>query len=429
MKKEEFNENVPINVPRSHWLNMEKKRYSDPKIFIPKKNGRTTIEPNNRWYVYFYWRSEPNGSYDTKKTFTKGINRIKTIKERKAAANVLKDALQSALDRGWNPVTKKTSKVKLTKSTMTVKDAFDLAYKIKASTKKEPTLKGYKFHTDRFLHWAQKNGFTGAPIRKFTIDHFYEFYDYLRFEYKKENGEHLSATSINNNRRTMSAFFTTLKNERIIDQNFIRDIPKLDEEPENNKAFTLEEIQEIKKVLLKKDPYLIHFISFIIYPILRPREICRLKIKDLNLSQKILSVETKTEVLSRRRIIEKLNPTIEALNVKSFPGNYDLFTNENTSKEWNTAKLQSKVDHFSARFKVIKESMGYGREYGLYSFRHSAIVDLYYSHQREGLGDQEILLKLMPYTLHKSISGIKNYLRNLVKVIPQDHSDFYTIDF
>lgn len=429
MKKEEFDENVPVNVPRLHWLNMEKKRYSDPKIHIPKRNGRATIQPNRRWYVYFYWRSDPSGPLDKKFSFTKSINRIKEVKERRAAAKILQQAISSALERGWNPITKETSKVKPAKARMTVEKAFEFAYTIKASTKKEPTLKGYKFHTDRFLDWSKRNGFLGASISKFTLDHFYEFYDYLRFEYRKENGQHLSATSINNHKRTMSAFFTTLKNERIIATNFIKDIPKLEEEPENNKAFSFTEIQEIKKVLLKKDPYLIHFISFMLYPLLRPREICRLKVKDLNLEQGILSVQTKTEALSQRRIIVKIKPTIEALAIGNSPGNYHLFSNENKPKDWSTAKLQSRVDHFSARFKKIKTEMGYGRDYGLYSFRHSAIVDLYYSLQKTGLGEQEILLKLMPYTLHKSIAGIKNYLRNLVKTIPPDHSDIYTIDF
>jgi len=166
-----------------------------------------------------------------------------------------------------------------------------------------------------------------------------------------------------------------------------------------------------------------------LYTILRPREICRLRVKDLHREQSFLSVETKTDESSHRRIIEKLKPTLDAMQLDKSPGEYHIFSNMNRPRDWSEVDLKSRVDHFGERFRKIKTEMGFGREYSLYSFRHTAIMDLFHSLQRSGMGEQEILFKLMPITQHKSVAGIKNYLRQHKKSIPPDHSDIYTLEF
>jgi integrase len=401
-----------------------KKRYSIPKVYIPKTQGSPDLE--KRWHVYFYWRTHKDGILDKKFTYTKGINRVKTLGERKKAATALKDAVHVILERGFNPTQK--SIVKAT-SDFSISEALDRALLIKSKTRKQPTIDGYEFHLNRFKNWLEKNGYAGMGCDAFGIDEFYEYLDYIRFDYKMENGEGLSGTSVNNHRRNLSAFFTTLKNERLIRHNFVKGIPNVDQDPENNRAFSSHDMKKIKTYLVGNDPYLIHFISFLIYPILRVREICRLKVKDINTEQWILNVETKTDKNSTRRIIEKIKPTIEAMELSNHLPDHDLFTNKNRPRNWDEATLKSKVDYFGKRFGKVKKALGYGREYGLYSFRHTAILDLYNSLVDEGMSEQEILFKLMPITQHKSIAGLKNYLRNHKKSLPQDHSDIYTIDF
>lgn len=425
------NENHPRNNPINFNEIMGKKRYSTPKLFIPRVNGRPTVATGKTWYVAFYWRTDPNGPLDKKFTFYRGINRLKTAKERRKAGKALAKAYELALERGWNPETKKVEvEKKRFEKVMTVENALKHALELKSRNKKNTTTIGYEFHLNRFLEWAKTKGYLGMEVKKFNIDHFYEFLDWIRFEYiNDKTGQPLSGTSVNNHKRSLSSLFTTLKNERIVSQNFLRGIPNVDEDPLNNKAFTIDELQRIKKVLQMEDPYLIHFISFMIYPLLRPREICRLKVKDLNTDQWILSVETKTEKSSLRRIIERIRPTIESMNIANAPGDYHLFSYHNKPAPWEGVSLKTKVDHFGKRFRDIKNRMGFGREYGLYSFRHTAIMDLYHSMQRDGMGEQEILFKLMPITQHKSVAGIKNYLRNHRKSIPPDHSAIYTIDF
>ncbi|MDN3595339.1 tyrosine-type recombinase/integrase [Zunongwangia endophytica] len=435
MKKKLKNENVPRNVPRNTTISLEismsQKRYSQPKLYIPKTNGKPTVGPGKRWNVNFYWRTNPDGPLDRKFTFTKKINRLKTVKERKIAGKHLVSILTTALERGWIPDNEeRNKKSKKRGPQMTLATAMEYAYKIKLkSGKKESTLNGYDFHKNRFLDWAKSNGYYGLDPARFSIDHFYEFLDWLRFDYVNEQtGKEVSGSSVNNHKSSLSALFTTMKNERHIPYNFIKDIPNVESDPVNNKAFTVEELKVIREELEKTDPYLIHYVSFVIYSLLRPLEICRLKVKDINTKNWLLQVETKTDDLSVRRVIEKLKPTIKEMELQNSLPSYTLFTNQNKPADWDVS-LKSKADHFGKRFREVKTRLGFGREYGIYSCRHTAIMNLYNSLIDEGLGEQEILFKLMPITQHKSVAGIKNYLRKHKKSIPPDHSNIFTLEF
>jgi integrase len=436
MKNKKKNEIVPVNVPGnsliSFEISMAQKRYSQPKLYIPRVNGKPSVATGKRWYVSFYWRTDPKGPLDRKFSFTKKINRLKTVKERKMAGNHLVSILTYALERGWVPDKAERNSVKSKKRgpNMNLGTAVDYAYKIKLKSGRKPsTLNGYEFHKNRFLEWAKNNGYYGLDPARFGIDQFYEFLDWLRFDYVNENtGREVSGSSVNNHKGSLSALFTTMKNERLIPFNFIKDIPDVEAEPVNNKAFTMEELQLIKDELEKTDPYLKQYMAFVIYSLLRPLEICRLKVKDLNTKNWLLQVETKTEDLSVRRIIEKLKPTIKEMELEKYPPSYNLFSNKDQPADWD-ASLKTMADHFGKRFRVVKTRLGFGREYGIYSARHTAIMNLYNSLVDEGKGEMEILFQLMPITQHRSIAGIKNYLRKHKKSIPPDHSNIFTLDF
>ena len=264
-----------------------------------------------------------------------------------------------------------------------------------------------------------------------SLQYIYSYLVYLKREYKnKRTGKGLSNTSIGNTKRVISSLFTELKNRRLIQHNFIKDIPTIKSKPIKNRPFTYNELQDIKNYLQAHDPYMISFLSFMIYPLLRPREICRLKIEDLNTRDWIIGVETKTENRSYSRIIQKMRPAIEAMKIEGLPGGYSLFTPENKPGVWETSREDSRVTYFSRqRFRKVLDAMGFGKEYSLYSVRHSAIGDLYIGKQKEGLSEREIIYQLMPLTGHKSEAGLRNYLRDIKSVLPPDHSGVYTIDF
>lgn len=73
---------------------------------------------------------------------------------------------------------------------------------------------------------------------KNVIYDFYQFLDYLQLEYvNKKTGKNISNTSIDNTKRVISALFTELKNKKLIEYNFIKDIPKIKSKPVKKQTF------------------------------------------------------------------------------------------------------------------------------------------------------------------------------------------------
>ena len=75
--------------------------------------------------------------------------------------------------------------------------------------------------------------------------------------------------------------------------NFIKNIPVLKSIPERNKTYSSKQEQDIFNYLEEKDPILLLFIKFISYNFLRPIEVCRLQIRDINLVDKTISFKAK----------------------------------------------------------------------------------------------------------------------------------------
>ena len=140
-------ENIKITV------SLAKKRYTIPKLYIPrdKKTNKALVGKGNLWHIYFYWRKTEGGPLTGPYTFKKGINRLKTVQERKVAGKALVAAYTEALSRGWNPDTKKVDKKPVNKQKQkntTLGNALEYALNIKKRTKKQHRQRKQRTHTN-----------------------------------------------------------------------------------------------------------------------------------------------------------------------------------------------------------------------------------------------------------------------------------------
>ena len=151
---------------------------------------------------------------------------------------------------------------------------------------------------------------------------------------------------------------------------------------------------------------------------LRPREILRLQIKDLKTVDFFLKVETKTEALATVKIVDKIKTIIASMELENYPPDFFVFTPEGRPGKWDS-KLNSKVGYIGKRFAKVKAALEFSEEYGLYSFRHSAIANLQENLDKMGFSEIEIIHKIMPITRHKTEKAVKTYLRGLKKYSPK----------
>lgn len=424
MKLEIIIQKQPAKQPITITVTGGMKNYSEAKLYKTRIDGKPVIIPGRNWHVYFYYRNPETGKMQ-KFTNTHRINQFKTVKERTAAGKSWVKAMNILLDQGYNPfstdgILQKDYEIKF----FTLKEGLEHAYKNKIGTWKTATASDYHTRLTVFLQWCTKNGLSQKNIHEINELHIISFMNWL----VAPNGRNVGKTSQDNYKRCLSGLFGKLVKDKILISNPVAGIETKKDDPIKNTPFTGPQILDIKKYLLAKDEKLYHFICHVIYAFLRPREIIRLTAGDIRLKENILTVETKTKRKEVKRLIEPVISFYKKIEVDKLPKKAHIFTDSNEVKVWEALE-KTKVDHYGHRFTLVKKHFGYGSEYGIYSFRHTAALDLYNRFVKDGLTHREAVLKLMPIIGHNNEKTTEKYLRDVGAMLPKDYGELYSLGF
>ena len=407
-----------------------KKLFSSPKIY--NANG----DLNKRWYVYFSYRNPESGKLERMQNIYGKVNIYKSKEERLSVLIIYRKNLHKLLKEGYNPFGDNTalynnsraksndSSLAISKtiakseedspeeSIMTLKQAFDYGLKLKDKLLSPTTKYSYENKVNNLLKWMEENHPELKTIDSLNKKIVNEFLNSILYRTSPRNR--------NNYRGDLRSIIQALEDNDIIDNNFINKIPVLKSIPQRNKTYTAETQENIYTYLKEKDPILLLYIKFISYNFIRPIEVCRLKIGDINLRNKTVQFKAKNSPLKTKIIPQIL---IEALpNISKMNKDLFLFTPEKMGGVWDTAE-DNKRNYFSKRFKkVVKDHFGLGEDYGLYSFRHTYITKLYRK-MVEKSTPFAVKSKLMLITGHSSMTALEKYLRDIDAELPEDYSE------
>jgi integrase len=292
-----------------------------------------------------------------------------------------------------------------------INTSVDLALNTKSKVLSGISYKNFKNRIERFKKWLNDEGYNlkeGISIinKKLVI------------QYLNTVLQATSPRNRNNTRTDISSLFQTLEDNEIIENNFVKKINVLKSVPERNKTYTTTEQKDIFKYLEKHDAVLYLFVQFISYNFLRPVEVCRLKIGDIDLIDKKIYVRAKNKPVKIKiipDILIKQLPDLSKLNKIDF-----LFTPNEIGGEWE-AKENNKRNYFTKQFKKVKDHFGLGKDYGLYSFRHTFITKLY-KEMAKTATPFEVKSKLKLITGHATMDALELYLRDIDAVLPEDYS-------
>lgn len=395
-----------------------KKPYSIPKIYTGNDNLK------KRWYVYYYFRNPKTGLLEKMGNIYGNSNHYKTKAERLSILTSLQKNLLKLLKKGYNPFkgnqelyNKEIEKtpsiiVDVEELKLTIKEAIDFSLKLKKQTLSHTSYRGLSNRMNNFIEWIEKNHSKLKTIEDLSKKNLTEFLNYQL--------EKTSARNRNNFRADLSSVFQVLEDNEVIIVNYVKKIPTLKSIPTRNKTYSSELQQNIYTHLENNDPLLLLYIKFISYNFLRPIEVCRLKVKDINIKERKLQFKAKNSPLKTKIIPEILInelPDLSSLNPED-----NLFTSNQIGGEWNTNE-NNKRNYFSKRFKkVVKDHFKLGTEYGLYSFRHTFITKLY-KELVKGSSPFEAKSKLMLITGHSTMDALQKYLRDIDAELPEDYSD------
>lgn len=429
-----------------------KLNYSEPKIYtggvnISSWSKLSTKEQkkalSKSWYIYYSFRNPSTGRLERQTNIKAGVNLYKDKKSRYHILKQLKKSLEYILNQGYNPYQDNTSlanfiekllnneektnidnsdngKTKPKNQQITennlvkfysIEKAFELGLNIKSKVLNEISFKNFKGRINRFKKWLVKSNISLdtdiSELNKKVV-----------IQYLNDVLQISSPRNRNNTRTDISSLFQTLEDNEVIQNNFIKKINVLKSVPERNKTYTSTEQKDIFKYLKEKDPILYLFVQFISYNYLRPVEVCRLKIGDIDLVDKKISVKAKNHPVKTKIIpnilIEQL-PDISTMNKNDY-----LFTKDKIGGKWDT-KENNKRDYFSKQFKKVKDHFGLGKDYGLYSFRHTFITKLYKEMAKTST-PFEVKSKLKLITGHATMDALELYLRDIDAVLPEDYS-------
>lgn len=431
-----------------------KKQFSIPKIYSAKENL------SKRWYVYFSFRCPKTGKLKRMQNIYGKANFYKTKEERLAILTSHRKNLLILLKKGYNPfgnneelyneinppkeekvvpktaqkktiekiakeivldknieekpTDKRTTEHKKDINSLLINDAFEFALDLKAKVVKENTIYDYKRKSIHFTKWLAE---TKPEIKYISEINRQDLVSYLNSILLNT-----SARNHNNYRVELGSLFQVLKNNEYVKENYIIGIPILKTKPEKHKRFTEEKQIEIFNYLDKEDKIMSLFIKFVSYSLIRPVEICRLKIKDIDLENNTMQFKAKNSPLKTKiipDILLKELPDLSKLDKETY-----LFSPNKFGDFW-IATDNNRRDHFSKRFKIVKKHFQLDGDYTIYSFRHTFIFVLY-NNLRKTKSPFEAKSELMLITGHKSMTSLEKYLRNIDAELPKDYSNLFS---
>lgn len=430
----------------SAYVLSKKRLFSRPKIYT----GNNDL--SRRWYVYFSFRDPETGRLKRQTPIYGDANCYKTKEERIVVLSVYKNLLLDLLKKGFNPykdntelykkLNNKKSEYKASEMTIsnagrpivhdvpkergatnenitnqqgetTLEKAFEIDFEIKSEILKTSSQRSYNSHISVFKKWLKDNYSELEYIEQVDKPIVVEFLDYILTKSKS------SARNRNNYRASLSSLFSTLEERELVQVNFVKKTKVYNTSPTRNKSYTVNQQKEIFDYLQNEDTTLLLFIKFVSYNFLRPIEVCRLRVGDINIDENTLSFKAKNSAFKTKiipKILSKELPDLSKLGKDDF-----LFTPEGIGGKWNGSD-DTKRNYFTKRFKkVVKKRFSLGEEYGMYSFRHTFISRLY-SELVKGSSPHEAKSKLMQITGHSSMRALEAYLRSIDAELPEDYS-------
>jgi len=331
-----------------------------PKLTIP-------ANPEHQWYISFWCPNPDNPSQFLRVRKMDDINAFKGYQARMKRSRYWITYYTEKLIEGWNPFNKVIEDTVREK-----KSAFTLSYSIKLYLKEKQfsvslnTYHKYKYCLEGFLQWMTEKKLADLHIENVDLRHVLEYRNH-----QLENKTWANKTS-NTFIAACSTFFRYMIDnyEYVIIKNPIRGVKKLSFTVKGNKAYSEAQIAALKKIMLRDNPYLYFFCQTIYNTCTRPQAETRLlKCGDFDFNRKVLCIRadiSKTNVTQYIPLSDSFITLLKENGIDTAFPEYYVFTSLKSPGE-RPLHQESLQNWFSD----IKKELNMGREYTLYSWKHT----------------------------------------------------------
>ena len=355
------------------------------------------------WYILFYvWNVQKNDLVRKRKFLPKHL------KSTRQKMNFIEDYIEQInilLEQGYHidkvKAEQEALKQELNKNNPTYKKVLEM-YLRYCETHAENSSKEINNKHNimlTFLKWCHSRYYDVDYLTDVTKPITQEYLDYLLVD------KGLQAKTINNTIGRLKNFYNVaIKRDWYTGVNPFNHIEKRKTTyGEKNTAYTDQQIKEIITYCKEHDVYLYYFICFIYYALMRPAEIKRLRVENIDMNRRLIRIYSHQSKVKNHDILPIADTLYEVLlkmEIQKYPPEYFVFSNKQRPGEIQLGRVWT-----STHFKVVKEHFNLGPNYSIYGFKHTAVCR-WYEHNKD-------LVRVQRMCRHATIDMTSRYLKSL----------------
>jgi integrase len=387
------------------------KNYTEPFLSkgkavktAPKGSTKAKEEAKQNWFINFSFFNPVTGKMQRFRK-TRDGNRIKDLDKKVAHFNALKAMYEELLSGGWNPIDEESNaELRRTAIAITLvegRDLFKAYHQSKGSRPK--SISTYLSKVNALIEHF------GAETKANEITDF-----------------HIT-TFLNHQEATLGWIGTTYVNSKIALNNYFRYLtvnkyipanPVTNTETrkkiktESHQVFNEDDFKLIMDWLNQKDAYAALFCKSIYYTCIRPKELRHLQLKHMDMKKGTITVPANI-AKNKKALPVSIDPSLmlELNKLQIDKQNPESYLFGSTSNIIGSKRIgdNTPYDHFQ---RCLKDLELLGRNYTLYSFKHTSNVKKF----KSGWS----LAEICAANRHSSIAETETYLKDLLKDVKHD---------
>lgn len=374
--------------------------------FTATKPVISLIDASQMQYEVIFFVYDQDGKKHPKR-FKRGINSLK-IKERKSQAEAVADVLWEGLQNGWNPLIQKYPSFKKVEEDL-VKLTFSTALDFALNIKKE-FLSKWSFYDYRgCVRFMKKAAGTCSLLNTLIRDVKRKDIRMIVATAKEQN--EWSNNARNKYLSILKSLLTVLVDEERLEYNPAHQIKdEKTNETEGYKRLTDEEKEMIAGALYQHSPDFFEYLMFIYQLGIRRTELLLVKVKDINLQRRQITIRADVAKTNRPRVVPITDDLYDILmkrEVWSLPKDWYLFSNDkfrpgegdyhpNVPTEWWSNLVQKKLGidckMYSLKHKGADDKIETGLDLDvlktLYGHRSKQMTEIYAKAVKEKYNEQ-----------------------------------------
>lgn len=297
------------------------------------------------------------------------LDRCKTVSERRTMASLLITSITQRLMKGWNPFVASDSTRHLTAFSEVLGKYRDYISAMEAKgTLKRKTAYDYLSRVGMLEAYISECHVRISFIYEFDRAFIVDFLDYLIMD------KDVSATTRNNYRTWLSTMGTWLVERKYISRNPVEDVHMLREKDKKREALSSAALARMREYLNKNNRYFLLACMMEYYTLIRPDEMRHLRIRDISVSKKEVTVPADVSKNRKERTVglnQKVIQLMIDLSIFDAPSQYFIF-----GDGLMPGPQMTYLNHFRMEWKKMRTALRWPDCYQFYSLKDTGIRDL-----------------------------------------------------